>query len=101
MSDQDVVHTGSALLAPGTRAAWEHIQRSEEGAAQLLSRFEDYLSNVARNLRRTYLRPFVIVTANMSKIQEPARGWACSRGTAGPCAHSPQLGRLLGKGQQL
>ncbi|KAF6117915.1 cadherin EGF LAG seven-pass G-type receptor 1 [Phyllostomus discolor] len=62
---EDVVHAGSALLAPGTRAAWEHIQRSEAGAARLLSRFQDYLGNVARNLRRTYLRPFVIVTANM------------------------------------
>ncbi|KAM5251135.1 LOW QUALITY PROTEIN: cadherin EGF LAG seven-pass G-type receptor 1 [Hipposideros larvatus] len=62
---EDVVHTGSALLAPGTRAAWEHIQRSEGGVAQLLRRFEAYFSNVARNLRRTYLRPFVIVTPNM------------------------------------
>ncbi|KAK1327627.1 hypothetical protein QTO34_012916 [Cnephaeus nilssonii] len=62
---QDVVRAGSALLAPGTRAAWEQIQRGEEGVAQLLRSFEDYFSNVARNLRRTYLRPFVIVTANM------------------------------------
>nr|XP_004650449.2 cadherin EGF LAG seven-pass G-type receptor 1 [Jaculus jaculus] len=60
-----VVHTGSALLAPATRAAWEQIQRSEGGAAQLLRRFEAYFSNVARNVRRTYLRPFVIVSANM------------------------------------
>ncbi|KAM6162185.1 cadherin EGF LAG seven-pass G-type receptor 1 [Erethizon dorsatum] len=62
---EDVVHTGSALLAPDTRATWEQIQRSEAGAAQLLKRFEAYFSNVARNLRRTYLRPFVLVTANM------------------------------------
>ncbi|XP_010857895.1 PREDICTED: cadherin EGF LAG seven-pass G-type receptor 1 [Bison bison bison] len=62
---EDVVQAGSALLAPATRAAWEQIQRSEPGTAQLLRRFEAYFSNVARNLRRTYLRPFVIVTANM------------------------------------
>uniref|UniRef100_A0A673U7R4 Cadherin EGF LAG seven-pass G-type receptor 1 n=1 Tax=Suricata suricatta TaxID=37032 RepID=A0A673U7R4_SURSU len=62
---EDVVHTGSALLAPDTQAAWEQIQRGEAGAAQLLQRFEAYFGNVARNLRRTYLRPFVIVTANM------------------------------------
>ncbi|XP_023558333.1 cadherin EGF LAG seven-pass G-type receptor 1 isoform X2 [Octodon degus] len=62
---EDIVHTGSALLAPDTRAAWEQIQRSEAGAAQLLRRFETYFSNVVRNLRRTYLRPFVLVTANM------------------------------------
>lgn len=66
LSVQDVVHTGSALLAPATEAAWEQIQRSEAGAAQLLRRFEAYFSNVARNVKRTYLRPFVIVTANMS-----------------------------------
>lgn len=72
-SEQDVARTGSALLAPGTRAAWEHIQRSEAGAAQLLGRFEDYFSTVTRNLRRTYLRPFVIVTANMSKGGQPGR----------------------------
>ncbi|XP_073940810.1 cadherin EGF LAG seven-pass G-type receptor 1 isoform X2 [Castor canadensis] len=62
---EDVIHVGSALLAPATRASWEQIQRSEGGAAQLLRRFEAYFSNVARNVRRTYLRPFVIVTANM------------------------------------
>ncbi|XP_053751702.1 LOW QUALITY PROTEIN: cadherin EGF LAG seven-pass G-type receptor 1 [Panthera pardus] len=62
---EDVVRTGSALLAPDTQAAWEQIQRGEAGAAQLLKRFEAYFGNVARNIRRTYLRPFVVVTANM------------------------------------
>lgn len=86
-SEQDVARTGSALLAPGTRAAWEHIQRSEDGAAQLLRRFEDYFSNVARNLRRTYLRPFVIVTANMSKAARASVGVGALRGhhPAWPC----------------
>uniref|UniRef100_A0A8C6FYI7 Cadherin EGF LAG seven-pass G-type receptor 1 n=1 Tax=Moschus moschiferus TaxID=68415 RepID=A0A8C6FYI7_MOSMO len=63
--DADFHEAGSALLAPATRAAWEQIQRSEPGTAQLLRRFEAYFSNMVRNLRRTYLRPFVIVTANM------------------------------------
>ncbi|XP_078305426.1 cadherin EGF LAG seven-pass G-type receptor 1 isoform X2 [Panthera onca] len=62
---EDVVRTGSALLAPDTQAAWEQIQRGEAGAAQLLQRFEAYFGNVAQNIRRTYLRPFVVVTANM------------------------------------
>uniref|UniRef100_A0A8C0QJE0 Cadherin EGF LAG seven-pass G-type receptor 1 n=1 Tax=Canis lupus familiaris TaxID=9615 RepID=A0A8C0QJE0_CANLF len=62
---QDVVRTGSALLAPDTQAAWEQIQRSEGGAVQLLRGFEAYFGNMVRNVRRTYLRPFVIVTANM------------------------------------
>nr|XP_051684094.1 cadherin EGF LAG seven-pass G-type receptor 1 isoform X2 [Oryctolagus cuniculus] len=62
---EDVVQTGSALLAPATRPAWEQIQRGEGGVAQLLQRFEAYFSTVAQNVRRTYLRPFVLVTANM------------------------------------
>nr|XP_039319215.1 cadherin EGF LAG seven-pass G-type receptor 1 isoform X4 [Saimiri boliviensis boliviensis] len=62
---EDIIYSGSALLAPTTRAAWEQIQRSEGGTAQLLQHLEGYFSNVARNVRRTYLRPFVIVTANM------------------------------------
>lgn len=88
LSEQDIVRTGSALLAPDTQAAWEQIQRSEGGAVQLLRGFEAYFSNVVRNVRRTYLRPFVIVTANMSKGRGPA-GWggrtpgACLGG--GPC----------------
>uniref|UniRef100_A0A8C9DKV4 AGRL2-4 GAIN subdomain A domain-containing protein n=1 Tax=Prolemur simus TaxID=1328070 RepID=A0A8C9DKV4_PROSS len=86
LSDQDVVLSGSALLAPATRAAWEQIQRSEGGAAQLLRHFEAYFGNMARNVRRTYLRPFVIVTTNMSK----GRGSSGAGGTLGPsggCGH--------------
>lgn len=94
---------GSALLAPGTRAAWELIQRSEGGTARLLRGFEAYFSNVARNARRTYLRPFVIVTANMSE------GRGLARGAAGPHRRSPgfvwgarpQRGFRLGSGRQL
>uniref|UniRef100_A0A4X1W5H0 Cadherin EGF LAG seven-pass G-type receptor 1 n=1 Tax=Sus scrofa TaxID=9823 RepID=A0A4X1W5H0_PIG len=72
---EDVVRAGSALLAPDTRAVWEQIQRSEGGTAQLLRRFEAYFSNVARNLRRTYLRPFVIVTSNLSTAAASAGQW--------------------------
>uniref|UniRef100_A0A8W4FKE6 Cadherin EGF LAG seven-pass G-type receptor 1 n=1 Tax=Sus scrofa TaxID=9823 RepID=A0A8W4FKE6_PIG len=72
---EDVVRAGSALLAPDTRAVWEQIQRSEGGTAQLLRRFEAYFSNVARNLRRTYLRPFVIVTSNLSTAAASVGQW--------------------------
>lgn len=65
--------------------------------AQLLRSFEDYFSNVARNLRRTYLRPFVIVTANMSKGRAAPRGAQC-RAHRGA---QPPLGHLSGKGQRL
>lgn len=50
--------------------------------ARLLRRFEAYFSNVARNLRRTYLRPFVIVTPNMSEGVRQRGGWAHSAGRA-------------------
>uniref|UniRef100_G3UIY0 Cadherin EGF LAG seven-pass G-type receptor 1 n=1 Tax=Loxodonta africana TaxID=9785 RepID=G3UIY0_LOXAF len=53
------------LLAPATRPAWEQIQRSEGGSAELLQGFEAYLSTMARSVRKTYLLPFVIVTPNM------------------------------------
>lgn len=92
-SEQDVARAGSALLAPGTRAAWEQIQRSEAGAAQLLGRFEDYSGTVARNLRRTYLRPFVIVTANMSKGGQRGRARGHPRPPA-PREGSAALGSL-------
>lgn len=92
LSEQDVVRTGSALLAPDTQAAWEQIQRGEAGAVQLLKRFEAYFGNVARNVRRTYLRPFVVVTANMSKgAGRP--GARCAPGVA-------PAGPSLGKGHQ-
>lgn len=40
---------------------------------------------MARNLRRTYLRPFVIVTANMSKAMSQRGGGRCSSGRAQVC----------------
>ncbi|XP_078195281.1 cadherin EGF LAG seven-pass G-type receptor 1-like isoform X3 [Callithrix jacchus] len=65
---EDIIYSGSALLAPATSTAWEQIQWSEGGTAQLLQHLEGYFSNVARNVRRTYLRPFVIVTTNMKGL---------------------------------
>uniref|UniRef100_A0A8C7GPE4 Cadherin EGF LAG seven-pass G-type receptor 1 n=1 Tax=Oncorhynchus kisutch TaxID=8019 RepID=A0A8C7GPE4_ONCKI len=62
------VKTGSAILDPGTRDHWEQIQRSEGGTAHLLRHFEDYTNTLAQNMRKTYLKPFTIVTDNMSEI---------------------------------
>ncbi|XP_078195330.1 cadherin EGF LAG seven-pass G-type receptor 1-like [Callithrix jacchus] len=50
---------------PGHQHSVGADQWSEGGTAQLLQHLEGYFSNVARNVQRTYLRPFVIVTANM------------------------------------
>ncbi|KAM9407050.1 cadherin EGF LAG seven-pass G-type receptor 1-like isoform 5-T5 [Salvelinus alpinus] len=62
---ENLVRAGSAILDPGTRDHWEQIQRSEGGTAHLLRHFEDYTNNLARNMRKTYLIPFTIVTDNM------------------------------------
>uniref|UniRef100_A0A674E1V5 Cadherin EGF LAG seven-pass G-type receptor 1a n=1 Tax=Salmo trutta TaxID=8032 RepID=A0A674E1V5_SALTR len=63
--NENLVRAGSAILDPGTRDHWEQIQRSEGGTAHLLRHFEDYTNNLARNMRKTYLIPFTIVTDNM------------------------------------
>lgn len=99
LSHQDVVRAGSALLAPDTRAVWEQIQRSEGGTAQLLRRFEAYFSNVARNLRRTYLRPFVIVTSNLSTAAASVGQWGRrARWHLGPVWGAAPTRLSLGKG---
>lgn len=64
--------------------------------AQLLRSFEDYFSNVARNLRRTYLRPFVIVTANMSKGR--AAPGTAPRPSGAPPRPAASRGRVSGSG---
>uniref|UniRef100_A0A8C7MDH3 Cadherin EGF LAG seven-pass G-type receptor 1 n=1 Tax=Oncorhynchus kisutch TaxID=8019 RepID=A0A8C7MDH3_ONCKI len=65
------VKTGSAILDPGTRDHWEQIQRSEGGTAHLLRHFEDYTNTLAQNMRKTYLKPFTIVTDNMTPASSP------------------------------
>uniref|UniRef100_A0AAY4BX72 Cadherin EGF LAG seven-pass G-type receptor 1 n=1 Tax=Denticeps clupeoides TaxID=299321 RepID=A0AAY4BX72_9TELE len=63
--NENVVRAGSALLDPSRKEHWDLIQRSEAGSALLLRTFEDYASTVAQNLKRTYLKPFTVVTDNM------------------------------------
>uniref|UniRef100_A0A8C7GMU1 Cadherin EGF LAG seven-pass G-type receptor 1 n=1 Tax=Oncorhynchus kisutch TaxID=8019 RepID=A0A8C7GMU1_ONCKI len=65
--NENLVRAGSAILDPGTRDHWEQIQRSEGGTAHLLRHFEDYTNTLAQNMRKTYLKPFTIVTDNMSE----------------------------------
>uniref|UniRef100_A0A8C7WV00 AGRL2-4 GAIN subdomain A domain-containing protein n=1 Tax=Oryzias sinensis TaxID=183150 RepID=A0A8C7WV00_9TELE len=62
----NLVRAGSAILDPNTKEHWEQIQRSDGGTARLLRSFEDYANTLAQNLRKTYLKPFTIVTDNMS-----------------------------------
>lgn len=64
---QNIVKAGSAILDPSNKEHWDQIQRAEGGTAHLLSHFEDYTTTVTRNMRKTYLKPFIIVTDNMSE----------------------------------
>lgn len=64
---QNIIKVGSALLDPGNKEHWEQIQRTEGGTAHLLRHYEEYFNNVAQNMKKTYLRPFVIVATNMSE----------------------------------
>ncbi|MEQ2163945.1 hypothetical protein GOODEAATRI_001425 [Goodea atripinnis] len=63
--NENLVRAGSAILDPGTKDHWEQIQRTEGGTAHLLRNFEDYANTLAQNVRKTYLKPFTIVTDNM------------------------------------
>ncbi|KAJ8258826.1 hypothetical protein COCON_G00178380 [Conger conger] len=62
---ENLLHVGSAILAPETQAHWELIQQTEGGTAQLLQQYEEYANTLAQNMRKTYLTPFTIVTPNI------------------------------------
>uniref|UniRef100_A0A8C5JCW4 Cadherin EGF LAG seven-pass G-type receptor 1 n=1 Tax=Junco hyemalis TaxID=40217 RepID=A0A8C5JCW4_JUNHY len=63
--NENIIRVGSALLDPGNKEHWEQIQRTEGGTAHLLRHYEEYFNNVAQNMKKTYMRPFVIVATNM------------------------------------
>ncbi|XP_047431474.1 cadherin EGF LAG seven-pass G-type receptor 1 isoform X4 [Mugil cephalus] len=63
--NENLVRAGSAILDPDTKDHWDQIQRTEGGTAHLLRNFEDYANTLAQNVRKTYLKPFTIVTENM------------------------------------
>ncbi|XP_059581872.1 cadherin EGF LAG seven-pass G-type receptor 1 isoform X4 [Alligator mississippiensis] len=63
--NENIIKVGSALLDASNKGLWEQIQRTEGGTAHLLKHYEEYFSNVAQNMKKTYLKPFVIVAANM------------------------------------
>ncbi|XP_023685991.2 cadherin EGF LAG seven-pass G-type receptor 1 isoform X1 [Paramormyrops kingsleyae] len=63
--NQNIISAGSAILNSKNKEHWDQIQRSEGGTAHLLRYFEEYTNTVAQNMRRTYLKPFTIITENM------------------------------------
>uniref|UniRef100_A0A4W6E713 Cadherin EGF LAG seven-pass G-type receptor 1a n=1 Tax=Lates calcarifer TaxID=8187 RepID=A0A4W6E713_LATCA len=64
--NENLVRAGSAILDPDNKEYWEQIQKTEGGTAHLLRNFEDYANTLAQNVRKTYLKPFTIVTDNMN-----------------------------------
>lgn len=62
-----MVRAGSSILDPSNKEHWEQIQKTEGGTAHLLRSFEEYANTLAQNVRKTYLKPFTIVTDNMSE----------------------------------
>lgn len=67
------MRAGSSLLDPANKEHWDQIQRSEGGTAHLLRNFESYANTLAQNVRKTYLKPFTIVTDNMSEWRRRER----------------------------
>lgn len=65
---QNIVKAGSAILDASNKEHWDQIQRTEGGTAHLLRNFEEYANTVAQNMRKTYLKPFIIVTKNMGEL---------------------------------
>ncbi|XP_053719186.1 cadherin EGF LAG seven-pass G-type receptor 1 isoform X1 [Synchiropus splendidus] len=63
--NENLVRAGSAILDPEMKEHWEQIQKTGGGTAHLLRNFEDYANTLAQNVRKTYLKPFTIVTENM------------------------------------
>uniref|UniRef100_A0A8C1TJ47 Cadherin EGF LAG seven-pass G-type receptor 1a n=1 Tax=Cyprinus carpio TaxID=7962 RepID=A0A8C1TJ47_CYPCA len=74
--NENIVKAGSAILDASNKGHWDQIQRTEGGTAHLLKNFEEYANTVVQNMRKTYLKPFIIVTENMgdssNEEQDPA-----------------------------
>ncbi|XP_066504962.1 cadherin EGF LAG seven-pass G-type receptor 1 [Hoplias malabaricus] len=63
--NQAVIRACSAILDPDNKDHWEQIQHSDGGSASLLRHFEEYASTLVQNMRKTYLKPFTIITNNL------------------------------------
>ncbi|XP_001920772.2 cadherin EGF LAG seven-pass G-type receptor 1 [Danio rerio] len=63
--NRNIIKAGSAILDPLNQEHWEKIQRSDGGTANLLHQFEEYANTLVQNVRKTYLRPFTIITDNI------------------------------------
>ncbi|XP_069833172.1 cadherin EGF LAG seven-pass G-type receptor 1 isoform X2 [Dendropsophus ebraccatus] len=63
--NENVIHAGSIILDRSNKEHWDQIQRTEGGTAHLLKHYEEYANNMARNMKKTYMKPFIIVAKNI------------------------------------
>uniref|UniRef100_A0A8C8SDX6 Cadherin EGF LAG seven-pass G-type receptor 1 n=1 Tax=Pelusios castaneus TaxID=367368 RepID=A0A8C8SDX6_9SAUR len=63
--NENIIEVGSALLDPSNKEHWDQIQRTEGGTSHLLKHYEEYFNTVAQNMKKTYMKPFVIIATNM------------------------------------
>ncbi|XP_031420890.1 cadherin EGF LAG seven-pass G-type receptor 1 isoform X2 [Clupea harengus] len=63
--NENVFKAGSTILDPVNKEHWDQIQQFEGGSALLLRGYEEYANTMAQNMKKTYLRPFTVVTENM------------------------------------
>nr|XP_046248999.1 cadherin EGF LAG seven-pass G-type receptor 1-like isoform X2 [Scatophagus argus] len=61
---QNIIQTGSFLLERSGELQHQ-VQRSEGGASRLLRSFELYGQNLAKNTKKTYMKPFIILSPNI------------------------------------
>uniref|UniRef100_A0A8C8SG17 Cadherin EGF LAG seven-pass G-type receptor 1 n=1 Tax=Pelusios castaneus TaxID=367368 RepID=A0A8C8SG17_9SAUR len=59
--NENIIEVGSALLDPSNKEHWDQIQRTEGGTSHLLKHYEEYFNTVAQNMKKTYMKPFVII----------------------------------------
>uniref|UniRef100_A0A8C5FWR0 Cadherin EGF LAG seven-pass G-type receptor 1 n=1 Tax=Gadus morhua TaxID=8049 RepID=A0A8C5FWR0_GADMO len=103
---QNVVHAAAAILDPGHALQWEELQEQEAGPALLLRSFEEYAQNLARNTRRTYMKPVTISSKNIgtqlrylpSSSSDPPRDLQTFTGPSSP--HAVAARRMRRHGDQ-
>uniref|UniRef100_A0A667YJH3 Cadherin EGF LAG seven-pass G-type receptor 2 n=1 Tax=Myripristis murdjan TaxID=586833 RepID=A0A667YJH3_9TELE len=78
---ENLVWASSAILDRAAAPHWDQIRGRDGGTDLLLRSFELYSQNLARNMRKTYLKPFIILTHNMSK-NTACRSVLCPAGAA-------------------
>ncbi|KAM4722755.1 cadherin EGF LAG seven-pass G-type receptor 3 [Rhinophrynus dorsalis] len=62
---ENLLRTGSSVLALSNREHWETLLQNEHGSAGLMELLREYSSTLARNMKLTYLNPVGLVSPNI------------------------------------